>query len=73
MAPGSFQQCLVAEQGATAANRNTVRNIFTVRVTEHCNRLPRDVVEFSSLEIFKIHLDEICYVEPALAGVGLDP
>ena len=29
-------------------------NFFTVRVTEHWNRLPRDVVESPSMEIFKI-------------------
>jgi len=29
------------------------KNFFTVRVTEHCNRLPRDVVKSPSMEIFK--------------------
>ena len=29
---------------------------FTVMVTEHRNRLPREVVESPSLEIFKTHL-----------------
>ena len=31
------------------------KNMFTLRVTEHWNKLPRDALE-SSLEIFKTHL-----------------
>jgi len=38
---------------------NTRKNFFTLRVTEHWNRLPRGVVESSSLEIFKTHPDEV--------------
>jgi len=34
-------------------------NLFTLRVTEHWNRLPRGVVESPSLEIFKTHLEEV--------------
>ena len=33
-----------------------MQNFFTVRVTEHWNRLPREVAESPSVEIFNTHL-----------------
>jgi len=33
------------------------KNFFPLRVTEHRNRLPREVVQSPSLEIFKTRLD----------------
>jgi len=35
------------------------RKNLTLRVTEHWNRLPREVMESPSLEIFKAHLHEV--------------
>jgi len=35
------------------------KNFFTLRVTEHWNRLPRGPVDSPSLEIFKTHLDKV--------------
>ena len=34
---------------------------FTVRVMEHSNRLPREVVESPSMGIFKAHLDSYLF------------
>ena len=54
------------------------RNFFMVRVTEHCNGLPREVVGSPSLETFKTHLDMfLCDLIKAFLlrrgrGIGLD-
>ena len=36
---------------------NIWKNLFTVRVMEHWHRLPREVVESFSMEIFETNLD----------------
>jgi len=40
---------------------NMRKHFFTVRVTEQWNRLPREVVESPSLDIFKTHMDAILF------------
>jgi len=38
---------------------NVRKNFVPLRVTEHWKRLPREVVDSPSLEIFKTHLDKV--------------
>jgi len=33
------------------------KKLFTVKLVSHCNRLPREVVDAPSLEVFKIRRD----------------
>jgi len=40
---------------------NVRKNFFPLRVTEPWKRLPREVVESPSLEIFKTRLDKVLY------------
>ena len=47
---------------------NMRKNFFTVRVMEHQNRLPREVVECPSMEIFKTHQD--AYISNLLWGTS---
>jgi len=55
-----------------------MKNFFSLRVTVHWNRLPREVVDSPSLEMFRTHLDEVLcsllWVTLLGQGVGLgDP
>jgi len=40
---------------------NMKKNFFTLRMTEHWNRLPRGAVDSPSLEILKAHLDTVLW------------
>jgi len=40
---------------------NPRKNFFPLRVTEPWPRLPREVVESPSLEVFKTRLDKVLY------------
>ena len=50
-----------AQTEAQKFQLNMRKNFFPLRVTEPWNRLPREVVESPSLEIFKTRLDKVLY------------
>lgn len=78
----ALQQSLTTEQGAMGINWNRGSSIwpwgktFFLRVTEHSNRLPKEVVDSPSLEMFKNQLDTfLCNLLSGSCfrrGVGLD-
>jgi len=53
--------CSTLPSDSTVTPQITVRPhlLYSVRVTEPWHRLPREVVESPSLEIFKTHLDKV--------------
>ena len=64
MRPGSSQWCVANRTRSSGLKleqkkfcTNMQKNFFTVRVMEHWNRLPREVVDSPSLEIFRTRLD----------------
>jgi len=66
MGPDSFQWCRATGQGAMGTKPkhrkfqlNIRKNFFPLRVMEHWNRLPREVADSPSLEIFKTCLDNV--------------
>ena len=67
MRPGSSQQSIMIQQRYLLKlehrkfHTNMQKNFFTVRMTEHCNSLPREVVQPPSMEVFQTQLDaDLC-------------
>ena len=73
MRPGSWC-CVAIGQGVMAKNLDIGSSILTcggmVRVMEHGNWLPGEVVESPSMEIFKTYLD--VYLCDLLRGAALE-
>jgi len=62
MSPRSFQRCPATGQGAARTGTQEVpyeheEKLLALRVTEHCNKLSKDVVETPSLKMFMTCMD----------------
>jgi len=53
-----FPDC-IDTAGCQERYANTLRKNFTLRVTEHWSRLPREAADSPSLEIFKTRMDKV--------------